>query len=50
MLSAAQMEFGIIPHDHRYAPSWIDEQKAAQCAHKFRSIGCDLSSEYALEQ
>ncbi|KAH0835482.1 glycosyltransferase family 15 protein [Lanmaoa asiatica] len=29
VLSSAQMEFGIIPHDHWYPPSWIDEQKAA---------------------
>ncbi|KAG9312396.1 alpha-1,2-mannosyltransferase [Chiua virens] len=34
VLSNAQMEFGIIPHDHWYAPSWIDEQKAADARKK----------------
>lgn len=29
VLSAAPMEFGVIPHDHWYAPESIDEEKAA---------------------
>lgn len=34
VLSSAQMEFGTIPHDHWYAPPWIDEQKAADAMKK----------------
>lgn len=34
VLSSAQMEFGIIPRDHWYAPSWIDEVKAADVRKK----------------
>lgn len=34
VLSSAQMEFGIIPHDHWYAPPWIDEQKATDARKK----------------
>lgn len=28
VLSPSLMEFGVIPHDHWYQPSWIDEEKA----------------------
>lgn len=34
VLSSAPMEFGIIPRDHWDAPSWIDEQKAADARKK----------------
>lgn len=30
MLTAAQIEFGVIPPDHWYQPAWIDEEKAKQ--------------------
>ncbi|KAG6332511.1 hypothetical protein ID866_6581 [Astraeus odoratus] len=29
VLSPSLMEFGVIPHDHWYQPSWIDEERAA---------------------
>lgn len=34
VLSPAKMEFGIIPRDHWYAPSWIDARKAADARKK----------------
>lgn len=34
VLSSAEMKFGVIPHDHWNAPSWIDEQKAANARKK----------------
>jgi alpha 1,2-mannosyltransferase len=27
-LTDAKVEFGLIPHDHWYQPSWIDEERA----------------------
>lgn len=33
-LSNSTMEFGLIPHDHWYQPSWIDEEKARECRKK----------------
>lgn len=36
VLSPAQMEFGLIPRDHWDAPSWIDEEKAAEARRKMQ--------------
>ncbi|KAG8215637.1 hypothetical protein J3R82DRAFT_7507 [Butyriboletus roseoflavus] len=33
------MEFGVVPHDHWYVPSWIDEQKAADARKKMEEDG-----------
>ncbi|KIJ05180.1 glycosyltransferase family 15 protein, partial [Paxillus involutus ATCC 200175] len=39
VLSPAPMEFGLIPHDHWNAPSWIDEQKATEARKKMGEDG-----------
>ena len=28
VLTNSKMEFGLIPHDHWFQPTWIDEEKA----------------------
>jgi len=30
VLTPAQVEFGLIPHDHWFQPDWIDEDKATK--------------------
>ncbi|KIK79299.1 glycosyltransferase family 15 protein [Paxillus rubicundulus Ve08.2h10] len=39
VLSSAPMEFGLIPHDHWNAPSWIDEQRATEARRKMGEDG-----------
>ncbi|KAH7886560.1 alpha-1,2-mannosyltransferase [Phlebopus sp. FC_14] len=39
VLSDAPMEFGLIPADHWYPPSWIDEQKAEDARKKMAEDG-----------
>lgn len=34
VLTSAQIEFGVIPHDHWYQPDWIDEDKATKARDK----------------
>ncbi|KAG6332510.1 hypothetical protein ID866_6580 [Astraeus odoratus] len=39
VLSPSLMEFGVIPHDHWYQPSWIDEEKAAASRKQMEADG-----------
>jgi alpha 1,2-mannosyltransferase len=39
VLSSAPMEFGVIPHEHWFAPSWIDEERAAETRRKMAADG-----------
>lgn len=34
MVTSSKLEFGVIPHDHWYQPSWIDEDKASAARNK----------------
>ncbi len=39
MITPAQVEFGVIPHDHWFQPDWIDEEKAKKGRDKLVADG-----------